>query len=218
MSEAARSGPFWDMIEGRAPMPPVTRLLGWTLLSIDPERGEIRVRFEAKPDFLNPAGTVQGGILSAMLDDTMGPAAVALLGGNRFTQTLELKTSFYRPARPGPIIGFGRVAHRGRELIFLEGTLSDGEGKYSRRRRRPPASSSSRPSNKLLPAANAGRWQLMSSTPTTCQKPHRRTGILRPVYSARDFGRDCYFSEGWPRARNGGLSAVRSASPNRTCS
>jgi len=64
-----------------------------------------------------------------MLDDTMGPAAVALLGGNRFTQTLELKTSFYRPARPGPIVGFGRVAHRGRDLVFLEGTLSDGEGK-----------------------------------------------------------------------------------------
>jgi uncharacterized protein (TIGR00369 family) len=114
MSEATRSGPFWDMIEGRAPMPPVARLLGWTLLSIDPERGEIRVSFEAKPDFLNPAGTVQGGILSAMLDDT---------------QTLELKTSFYRPARPGPIVGFGRVAHRGRDLLFLEGTLSDGEGK-----------------------------------------------------------------------------------------
>jgi acyl-coenzyme A thioesterase PaaI-like protein len=94
MSEAARSGPFWDMIEGRAPMPPVARLLGWMLLSVDPERGEIRVRFEAKPDFLNPAGTVQGGILSAMLDDTMGPAAVAFLGGNRFTQMLELKTSF----------------------------------------------------------------------------------------------------------------------------
>ena len=48
----------------------------------------------------------------------------------------------------------------------------------------------------------------MSPTPATCQKPHRRTGILRPVYSAaRDFGRDCYFSEGWPRASNGGLSA-----------
>jgi uncharacterized protein (TIGR00369 family) len=108
-----------------SPPPGVARLLGWTLLSIDPERGEIRVRFEAKPDFLNPAGTVQGGILSAMLDDTMGPAAVALLGGNRFTQTLELKTSFYRPARPGPIVGFGRVAHRGRELVFLEATLSD---------------------------------------------------------------------------------------------
>src|SRR5581483_6392636 len=74
MSEPARSGPFWDMIEGRVPMPPVARLLGWTLVSVDPARGEIRVRFEAKPDFLNPAGTVQGGILTAMLDDTMGPA------------------------------------------------------------------------------------------------------------------------------------------------
>ena len=90
MSEAARKGPFWDMIEGRAPMPPVARLLGWTLLSIDPERGEIRVRFEAKPDFLNPAGTVQGGILSAMLDDRMGPAAVALLGGNRLPPVVRV--------------------------------------------------------------------------------------------------------------------------------
>ena len=36
MSEAARRGPFWDMIEGRAPMPPVARLLGRALLSIDP--------------------------------------------------------------------------------------------------------------------------------------------------------------------------------------
>jgi hypothetical protein len=51
-------------------MPPVAQLLGWTLLSIDPGRGEIRVRFEAKPDFLNPAGTVQGGILSAMNFET----------------------------------------------------------------------------------------------------------------------------------------------------
>jgi hypothetical protein len=58
------------MNEGRAPMPPVAQLLGWTLLSTDPGRGEIRVRFEAKPDFLNPAGTVQGGILSAMNFET----------------------------------------------------------------------------------------------------------------------------------------------------
>jgi uncharacterized protein (TIGR00369 family) len=117
------------MIEGRSPAPPAATLLGWRLIAIDPEKGEIRVSFEAKPEFLNPAGTVQGGILCAMLDDTMGPAGVALLGGNRFTQTLEIKTSFYRPARPGRILGFGRVAHRGRDLIFLEGRLSDADGK-----------------------------------------------------------------------------------------
>jgi uncharacterized protein (TIGR00369 family) len=129
MAEPTRTGPFWDMIEGRLPPPPAAALLGWTLMSINAEKGEIRVAFEAKPAFLNPAGTVQGGILCAMLDDTMGPAAMAYLGGNRMAQTLELKTSFYRPGRLGRLVGFGRVAHRGRDLIFLEGTLSDANGK-----------------------------------------------------------------------------------------
>src|SRR4051812_38055424 len=74
-----RVGPFWDSIEGRAPMPPVAELLGWTLESIDPQGGNIVVRFEARPEFTNPLGNVQGGLLAAMLDDTMGPALVATL-------------------------------------------------------------------------------------------------------------------------------------------
>jgi uncharacterized protein (TIGR00369 family) len=120
-----RRGPFWEMIEGRRPGPPVARLLGWRLVSIDPERGAIRVAFEAGEAFLNPVGTIQGGILAAMLDDTMGPAAAAFLGGTGFGQTLELKTSFLRPGRPGPLYGEGRVVHRGRDILFLEGRLLD---------------------------------------------------------------------------------------------
>lgn len=123
-----RLGPFWDMIEGRLPAPPVARLLGWTLEAIDPEQGTIRVRFEGRNDFLNPVGSIQGGILAAMLDDTLGPAAAALLGGEAFAQTLELKTSFLRPARPGPLYGDARVVHRGREIVFLEGLLSTADG------------------------------------------------------------------------------------------
>lgn len=57
MSEAARSGPFWDMIEGRAPMPPVARLVGWTLVSIDPGRGEIRVRFFTRDRQIEPTAS-----------------------------------------------------------------------------------------------------------------------------------------------------------------
>jgi uncharacterized protein (TIGR00369 family) len=117
------------MLEGRRPAPPAARLLGWKLQAIDPERGTIRVEFEARPEFLNPIGTIQGGILAAMLDDTMGPAAAALLGGEGFAQTLELKTSFMRAAQPGPLYGEARVVHRGREVIFLEGTLSDAQGR-----------------------------------------------------------------------------------------
>jgi uncharacterized protein (TIGR00369 family) len=124
-----RRGVFWDMIEGRVAGPPVAGLLGWRLERIDPEQGTIRVAFEARPEFLNPIGTVQGGILTAMLDDTMGPAATAHLGGEAFCQTLELKTSFLRPARPGMLYGEGRVVHRGRDVVFVEGRLEDAEGR-----------------------------------------------------------------------------------------
>ena len=117
------------MMEGRTPAPPAARLLGWKLHAIDPEQATIRVEFEAKPEFLNPIGTVQGGILTTMLDDTMGPAAAAVLGGDAFAQTLELKTSFVRAARPGPLYGEARVVHRGREVLFLEGSLRDAQGR-----------------------------------------------------------------------------------------
>lgn len=128
MAEPARVGPFWDMIEGRSPAPPAARLLGWRLQAIDPVAGTVRVEFEARDEFLNPVGTIQGGILGAMLDDTLGPAAACMLGGSAFAQTLELKTSFLRAARPGKLYGEGRVVHRGREIMFLEGTLTDAEG------------------------------------------------------------------------------------------
>src|SRR5262245_59437166 len=88
--QAKRQGPFWDMIEGRAPAPPAAKLLGWKLVEIHPEQGRVRVEFEARAEFLNPVGTVQGGILAAMLDDTMGPAVASVLGGDGFGQTLEL--------------------------------------------------------------------------------------------------------------------------------
>jgi uncharacterized protein (TIGR00369 family) len=120
---------FLDMIEGRQPPPPAARLLGWRLLELDAEAGRIKVEFNGREEFLNPAGTIQGGLLSAMLDDTMGPAAMSFLGGKHMAQTLELKVNFMRPGRVGRILGEGHVAHAGRDILFLEGRLTDDQGK-----------------------------------------------------------------------------------------
>jgi uncharacterized protein (TIGR00369 family) len=124
-----REGAFWDAVAGRAPMPTAARTLGWSLIEADPERGEIEVSFEATDDFLNPAGTVQGGFLTAMLDDTMGPALAATLDPGLFAATLELKVSFLRPAKPGRLVGRGRVVHSGGTIAFLSGELLDGSGR-----------------------------------------------------------------------------------------
>jgi|HubBroStandDraft_1064217.scaffolds.fasta_scaffold09891_6 uncharacterized protein (TIGR00369 family) len=126
--ESPRTGPFWEAIEGRAPMPPAAVLLGWQLSWIAPERGEIEVFFEAGPQFCNPMGHIQGGFLAAMLDDTLGPALVCTLEPGEFAPTLELKISFLRPAKPGRLVGRGRVVHRGGTIAFLAGDLFDADG------------------------------------------------------------------------------------------
>jgi len=123
-----RVGPFWDVMEGRAPAPPAAVTLGFELVAIDPDAGTIDVAFTASEAFVNPMGNVQGGFLAAMLDDTLGPALVATLGPDQFAPTLELKVNFLRPAGPGRLTGRGRVVHRGGTIAFLEGSLADAAG------------------------------------------------------------------------------------------
>jgi uncharacterized protein (TIGR00369 family) len=123
-----REGPFWDVMEGRAAPPPVAALLGWELVAADPEAGTIEVAFNATERFLNPIGVIQGGLLAAMLDDTLGPALVATLGPGQFAPTTDLHVQFLRPARPGRLTGRGRVVHRGKDIAFLAGELLDDSG------------------------------------------------------------------------------------------
>ena len=100
-----------------------TTTLGWSLVDADTERGEVEVAFEASKAFLNPAGTVHGGFLTAMLDDTMGPALAITLDSGQYGATVDIRVSFLRPARPGRLVGRGRVVHRGGTIAFLAGEL-----------------------------------------------------------------------------------------------
>lgn len=124
-----RTGPFWDAVEGRVDPPPAAKTLGWKLEAIDPQQGTVRVGFEARDEFLNPVGAIQGGFLAAMLDDTLGPALAGTLEPDQFAPTLELKVNFLNPASPGRLTGSGRVVHRGATIAFLEGSLTDDAGR-----------------------------------------------------------------------------------------
>lgn len=114
---------FWKIVEGKQPGPPCATTLGLKILDVDGERGTITVQFEAKPEFLNLAGHVQGGFLAAMLDDTMGPALVSTLDEGEFSPTLNLNVQFHRPAGQGTLKGVGRVVLRGKEVCQLSGEL-----------------------------------------------------------------------------------------------
>ena len=123
-----RSGPFWDAIEGRVPVPRAAATLGFEFISADVENGTIELAFAATEDFTNPAGNVLGAFQAAMLFDTVGPALLATLAPDEFQSTMSLSVSFLRPVRPGRIIATGRIVHRDGDLAFLEATLADSAG------------------------------------------------------------------------------------------
>jgi uncharacterized protein (TIGR00369 family) len=108
--------------------PPSSKLLGWHLLDARPAEGWVRIGFDGKREFCNPAGFVQGGILSAMLDDTMGPAVFVMTDGRLYTATVTMTVNFLKPAKPGPITGEATVTQLGKTIAFVEGKLMAEDG------------------------------------------------------------------------------------------
>jgi uncharacterized protein (TIGR00369 family) len=109
---------------------PIATLLGAKPIACDPQAGRITIAFEAKPEFCNLLGTVQGGMLAAMLDLVMSFAALSTMGGPGFVvPTIDMTTNFLSPVRPGPVIGEGAVVKKGRTITFMEGRLRDRDGK-----------------------------------------------------------------------------------------
>ena len=61
-------------------VPPAAVLLGCEVISVDAKSGEVQLRFLADRQFANRHGTVQGGMLAAMLDSATGNAVMAFAG------------------------------------------------------------------------------------------------------------------------------------------
>jgi uncharacterized protein (TIGR00369 family) len=107
---------------------PVAGLLGARPLRCDPHAGRMTVAFEARRDFCNLMGSVQGGMLTAMLDLAMAFAVLCTLEDGHVVPSLEVKTTFIAPARAGEITGEGMIVRKGRSIAFMEGRLFDPQG------------------------------------------------------------------------------------------
>ena len=117
-------GFFSKIVKGELPEAPITKLLGWKFIKFDDSQQVIKVEMQARPEFINPAGFIHGG----MLDETLSPALAATLGPGEFAPTLEIKVNFISPAKVGRVLGTGRVVSRGRSICFMEGQLQDEQG------------------------------------------------------------------------------------------
>ena len=129
MSE--RSGPFWDSVDGRIPLPQAAATLGLEFVDVDVDAGTIELAFTPTEAFTNPTCNVLGAFVAAILYDTVGPALLATVAPDQFQTTMDLQTTFLRPIRPGRVSSRGRLVHRVGDIAFLEASLLDADGEVA---------------------------------------------------------------------------------------
>jgi len=110
--------------------PPSARTVGLRMIAVSQEEMRVEAAFDARADlFANPTGVIQGGYLCAILDEVMSIACMVASKMTAVAPTLEMKTSFLRPAMPGELRGIGRVTKWGRQIAFTEGELFGADGR-----------------------------------------------------------------------------------------
>jgi len=80
----------------------------------------LTVAFPVSESYLNPAGTMQGGFITAAFDNVFGPLCY-LASGTRASAMVDINNSFHRPAFAGDELTItARVKTKGRTIIHLE--------------------------------------------------------------------------------------------------
>lgn len=98
------------------------------IIETDPA-GRATMEFLAGTHMCHSGGVVQGGFVAGWMDATMAHAAMAMSGPDVVPMTLEIKVSYFAPARPGPVIAEAWAEKRGRSTCFFEAQLKDGDGR-----------------------------------------------------------------------------------------
>jgi uncharacterized protein (TIGR00369 family) len=109
------------------PAPPVGRLIGFLLKSIETGRAVFEMDIDERHH--NPMGTLHGGIYCDLADAAMGFAyASTLAEGESFT-TIELKINFLRAVREATLTAEAWVVKAGGTLGYVECEVKDQTGK-----------------------------------------------------------------------------------------
>ncbi len=109
--------------------PPCTEILGMKLTGVDQANMISHFSFEARPEFANPTGAIQGGFIAAMMDEAMSTAAIIASNVTMNAPTLEMKISFLGPLFVGSATAEAKILKWGKSTCFIEAELFDPDGK-----------------------------------------------------------------------------------------
>ncbi len=115
-------------IDGRLPAPPITHLMQFELVSVEPGKAV----FTCTPDesAYNAVGAIAGGVVCTLLDTAVGAAVHSTMPKGKGFASLEIKVNFLKAVRPssGVLTATGTVVKSGSRAAFTEGTVTDASG------------------------------------------------------------------------------------------
>ena len=91
------------------------------------------IEWDATDDYCFPGSSgpiVHGGLVTTILDTSMGGACHSVLGEDETFLTADLHVEFFRPTRPGTLRAEGRVVQRTKRTVFCSADLRDAEGTH----------------------------------------------------------------------------------------
>jgi len=109
--------------------PPCSDTLGMRLTEVEQDSNRIRMDFDVSESFANPTGAVQGGFITAMLDEAISTCIIIASNVTMTAPTLEMKTSYLRRLMPGKAHVEAKIIKLGRSAAFSEAECYDADGK-----------------------------------------------------------------------------------------
>lgn len=99
------------------------RLLGMDFLIQSP--GKVEYKLNVKEEHLATPVSAHGGVISALLDATLGVGALsAVCEEEKVVSTIEMKVSFLRPVLLGDVLlATSEIIKKGNRILFAEATI-----------------------------------------------------------------------------------------------
>jgi uncharacterized protein (TIGR00369 family) len=94
---------------------------------VSSEAGRTTIEYQVAPHMCHSGGVAQGGFVCGWIDAAMAHASLSLLP-EMTPMSLEMKVTYFAPARPGLVIAEGWIERAGRATCFAEGRLLDPSG------------------------------------------------------------------------------------------
>lgn len=107
--------------------PPVFDTLKGEIISFDINEGIFKNKFPILKEYLNPYGNMQGGIISAVIDNTIGPLSL-LVSKPNFTRYMQVKYGKVIPPELGFIYVTATFIEQKKRLLFFEAIVENSNG------------------------------------------------------------------------------------------